>query len=740
MLRTCFAVAAAFLPLAAQELAPSPIQAVGDRIAATANSGLQVDPNGRGLVGGGRDYRVRFDSAGMRYEPALGSQAPLTRFVQLTPVAAHRGGHPMADLTLATAPQAAEKQAIYARAPGLTERFLVRPEGVALSWQFAERPAGNGDLVVRYAVTTNFDPPAARDDGLHFLTEHGGVHIGGVTGIDALGASAPGRLTWIDGQLELALPAAFVDHAAYPLVLDPLVGTEISISTGLTYADGEPDAAYDSPTGRYLVVWRRTFSATDSDVRGQLVFAVGTLSGSTIFFSSSGTVTPPRVANLGNCSRFGVVWSQVVGSTSSVRYQAVQVPAGTIDPIVTIDSTTTSVHGPADIGSDPEAYPQQGRGCLVVWEDEDFDAIRAETISYSSGGSAVLGGQFAVFINGVLGPDYTEPALSRAAAADGWLLLTVRRRNPLTGSSAIEARMLEVDGSLAGITNTIASSPNDDLRRPDVDGYDGHWVVAHERSGSSVPYDAVVVTPVQNAGFTTIAVGNPVTFGGSPLTRASHPTVGYGLGRAWLGYQQVFTLPTPSTTLRIAAIDSTSCASCNDTFTVSSPGGTRIVVATAISGGATHREYALATWHASFDDISAQRLENHGSTGTTVDLGGGCGNAGAVSFNHAPGIGSGAFYCYLQGLPPTTLAAIFNFAPVAATVACGPCVWTPFSITLAPPIAGNYTSVTFAIPCLPSLVGSQFETQWTTVDLSQAPCPAFPGLALSARTLLTIGQ
>ena len=41
---------------------------------------------------------------------------------------------------------------------------------------------------------------------------------------------------------------------------------------------------------------------------------------------------------------------------------------------------------------------------------------------------------------------------------------------------------------------------------------------------------------------------------------------------------------------------------------------------------------------------------------------------------------------------------------------------------------------------LPSLVGAQFESQWTTIDFTQSPCPLFPGLALSDRRLVTIGQ
>ena len=83
---------------------------------------------------------------------------------------------------------------------------------------------------------------------------------------------------------------------------------------------------------------------------------------------------------------------------------------------------------------------------------------------------------------------------------------------------------------------------------------------------------------------------------------------------------------------------------------------------------------------------------------------------------------------------------MFNFSPVANAVPCGPCQWTPFQVTSTPPIVGGSAAVEFPIPCLVTLVSLQFETQWTTLDLSQVPCPQFPGIVLSERQLLTLGQ
>ena len=59
-------------------------------------------------------------------------------------------------------------------------------------------------------------------------------------------------------------------RAAYPLVLDPEIGTDILIG-GTTFDDTGPDVAYDDTNNTYLVVWQRGFSALNYQVRAQRV-------------------------------------------------------------------------------------------------------------------------------------------------------------------------------------------------------------------------------------------------------------------------------------------------------------------------------------------------------------------------------------------------------------------------------------------------------------------------------------
>ena len=41
---------------------------------------------------------------------------------------------------------------------------------------------------------------------------------------------------------------------------------------------------------------------------------------------------------------------------------------------------------------------------------------------------------------------------------------------------------------------------------------------------------------------------------------------------------------------------------------------------------------------------------------------------------------------------------------------------------------------------IPSLIGSQWITQWTTYDPPEAPCPLVADFVLTDRTLMTIGN
>lgn len=724
------------LSAAAQTQTPAPIEAVGPRRSVLEHCGLATAPSGDGLFGGGRDYQVRLTARGMRFEPALGRAVERTQHLALTPRTLSRGDAVLLAPS-AAAPTLDGRTARYRHAPGITERYEVRSDGVALSWEFAAEPVGEGDLVVRYALDTSLPAPAATGDGLAFTAPGiGGVQVGAVTGIDALGRTVRGALSLDGDMLALSLPGEFVHTATYPLVLDPVIGSVVPVQVSAN-ADGEPDVCYDAPTNRYLVAWLRTFSATSSAVRAQRVDVGGSPIGGTIFFATNGTVSRPRIADLRARSRFGVVWKQTAGIFQSIEFATVDAATGAIGNTVSL-AIDQSVDEP-DLGCETAAPSGFPTGFVAVWKQDPLNSVQARRIWFTPTDVLRLEPPVAVFTDNALLSVYSEPAISRTAASDSQLLVVARFHNAFLGASGVAARVVFAGSSALGPGVNVASSATATASAPDVDGFQGRWAVAWQSTAAGLP--AVMVAPVEWDGASAFpTVGAAQTFGGSLIAQDSAPSLGYTGGRTWLGYRQRNTVIGPLTSLRVTAIDSGSCASCNDGFSVPIGGSeTRIVAATMTSSGQTTGEDALAVW-SDAGDVYAQRLRNYGVTGTLVDLGGGCGAGGAQSFSHAPGIGSSGLICSVSGLTPTAVATIFNFNAPSGAIPCGSCVWTPFSVTLTPPIVAGQATVQFAIPCLVSLVGAQFETQWTTVDFTQSPCPLLPGLALSPRTLLTIGQ
>ena len=744
-LSLCLPLAAAFLP--AQEV-PGLMSAVTpqQRFNITHNSGLRTDGADQ-LRGGGPDYRVRFTRAGMRFEPALGVAVETTQHLQLQLHSVNRVGEPAIDMSHDASPQLQHLRASYQRASGVTERYDVRPEGVELSWQFDARPAGSGDLRVRYAIDTSLPSPIeVIGGGLQFtLPDIGGVSIGGVTGIDANGATVAGGMRLVDGMLELSLPQSFVDEAAYPIVLDPLVGSVFTVQS-LANTDSDPDVAYDSTTSRYLVVWRRWFSASSAEPRGQLVTSGGTVVGSTLFFNANGECEAPRVANLPTRDRFGVTFVEQDGLGNAVRFVAVSAANGSFThEAILASSTGVQLFLSADIGSDTSAPIGSNRGFVVVYEDNIQNAIRARRVYFNTSDSLVAPSAFSVFSNtGGIGASYTQPVISRASGSDSRLLIAVRRFSGLGPFVSINVAAIFSNSSAVIATTSLGGSQTASITAPDVDGFQGKWVVAWQQATGSLAPPSVVRRTVQiNAAGNGFDLGPNQTIGGSSTQQASAPTVAYTPGRTWLGYRYFSGTIFALHSLRAAAIDSNSATWCSDVFSepiASSSTDRRMAVGTMTSGGQTTGEGALAVFGED-GDIYGQRLLNYGSNGSTyANLGGGCGSGGSPSFSHLPGIGSSGLIATASGLPNSALAAIFNLSSPTATLACGACEWTPFQSTLSPPIVNNSASVEFPIPCLPSLVGAQFDTQWTTIDFTQAPCSLFPGLVLSDRVRMTLGN
>lgn len=711
-----------------------------DRVAVHRSSGLfELEPGV--LHGGGACYDVRIRESGMRLEPALGTAVAETQYLALRPLSVGRDGEPAVALPSHCRPEQNERTATFAHGPGVRERYAVGVDGVELSWEFDARPPGRGDLVARYALDTRLPEPITQAGGsLRFVIEGvGGVTIGGVTGIDALGRKIAGGLRYADGVLELSLPAAFVDRATYPLVLDPLIGPAIGIWNGPTYSDSKPDCSFERVEDRYLVTFLRTFSSSDIRVRGQLIDRAGALFQGVIWFTVGGASSRPRVATCKRQSRFGVVWVQRVGTQSHVNFRSVTVHGGPSS--TALSPTTILANGPqwtvtdADIGAEA-GQSQQNYAFVAVWDDTNADRIYARRIGMDAAGTALVSSPFAVFNDSTF-VGYSQPAIARSAESDGKLMVVARRFWGIgTVQRGIACALVSARNNTVTNRMTIETNTTDEFWSPDVDGYGDEWVVAWRQNAFGTPYNAVSVRSAQLVGG-ALQFGAPVTLGGTSWVRLDHPTVGYSHGKTWLGYRENFL---GSTALRARGIDPSSCLNCQDLFSAQVPStDTRVVVATTMSGFDQVLYEGLAVWGES-QDVWAQRLANYGNNGTIVDQGGGCG-AGGTQSSTPPNLGMTQLHSSVIGLPATAALTMFNFAIAPSVITCGACEWLQPQVALIVPIAANNSAMfRYSLPCDPGLAGLQFETQWTSYDPGTAACPSFPGFAVTDRQLHTIGQ
>ncbi|MCB9876559.1 MAG: hypothetical protein H6835_03065 [Planctomycetes bacterium] len=702
---------------------------------AEAAIGLRTADDTTGLLGCGPGYTTRFDGLAVRFEPVLGDGVATTQHLELRAPTVRRGAVTLPLANAATPEQRGDRLVVYQRADGCAEHFELRPDGVELSWHFANRPAGSGDLVVRYDVATTLPGPGtAPDGGVAFeLPGIGGLTIGGVTGIDRDGRRVAGRLACIDGHLELSLPERFVDAATYPIVLDPLVNPQVATYTGVASFD----ATFDAASQTYLLVREQIVSAAEHQIIGQRFSPTGQSIGAAILFRTGALALQPRVANLRALGRFAVAWVEQSAAASLVALRTFDQQFGVLNGTVTVASASgaTTLHD-VDIGGEGAAQPGAKHDTTLVWRDETLNAIRLRRVSWTLAGALDMSATVSVWTDSTLPlSSYDEPAISRSAGDDGQLLLVVSRAVLLTHT--IQCRTVDIANSVFGPVVTVSSPNGATPWYADVDGIAGSWVVAF-RNGQHAA--ATVVS--RDPGTGTLSTTPPTSLYTNTLSTGANwrPVVAYGPARSYVGYMG------DNGKMGLYDIVPPTGQTGNDSPTLYNSGTNvqtlnRVVTVTGCAGGTPESNEGLV-FH--FTGIAGQMtfslLRTNSGGGTITNLGGSCAPGGTTTFSGNPAIGSNHFVCSIENLPPTTLLTIFNFAQPGPPLACGTCVATPWLVTLTPPIVAGRADVAFPIPGLSALIGAALETQWTSIDIGVAPCPFLPNLVVSDRSLLILGQ
>lgn len=716
-------------------LATLPAQGVN---AAPHSVGVEMH---EGVVRGlGLDYSARFEPDGVTFVPALGKAAPEPQSVQFTSMSLHRGATVIWQRGAPCSPEVVGDTVRYRHSAELAEVYDVRPEGIEQSFVLASRPAGTGDLVVRGAIRTGLPLVHAGDDGVQFAAPGtGGVALGAVTGIDANGARARGGLRVVGDTLELSLPAAFVDAAAYPLVLDPLIGSTFTVGNAAGGADAEPAVAFDASTGRYLVVWNVHLSATVAEVRAQLVSASGALAGGQLLLSSLGDPAErPVVANIRMSDRFLVAYMirttapSPTGPVPVTVLKAMAVSAGTgaLSTEITVAGGLFQVvpSQPA-IGGEADLFGHAT--ALVVYRVDGLNnAIVAERVRvFATGTPTLLGGTTVATSGNHLG----DPAVTaHTGTNDRWLVgFGQSIVSPTAPFTRLYGQLVDVNGSLCGVPELIRNAgAGSDLRTPTIATPDGSTFACawQDAIAQRLELRVLVWTGSCAAGsWSSGLLQYPVVQSGP----ASSPALAFAKDKYVLAWSQ-----TVASVAKVycKGLDPANCGSCGAelrTDTTLSADATP-AVATRWQNGDTGSDEALVAW--SNGTIRARRWEARGTGGIT-SLGGGCFLGGFTDFatySGHPVLGDSTFAVELLAPSAPIAALVVGFS--AVQFPCGSCTLVP-SLDL---VLAGVSPTPVPIPCQPGLIGTDLYVQWLLLKASD--CPLVPFVATSNTLKFTIGE
>lgn len=690
-----------------------------------------ADCDGR-LLGRGPGYRVEFRASGPAYTPALGARAAHAIECELRLASVERGAQRLLADVPALEPVLEGERARYARPLGIDELYEARADGLEQSFALREPLAGAGDLVVRLELRSELALSSATPAGLVFEQPGiGGIRIGGVTGIDARGARTTGSIEWVAGQIELRLPAAFVERASYPLLLDPLISTVFPIEQNpfLPFTDN-PDVAYEPISGRYGVLFTHSLSAFSADLVVQRVSASGALIGAPLTLATGVPVLPAKIAGARTTGRLLAVWS-----SAGIKCRSIDMGTGVLSPLVSVAASGSE----PDVGGEASTADDD---VLVVWTAGS--SISGAQVSLGAATPSVFG-EKTVHAPGLFATS-SRAAISRTGGSAGRWLLAVQEFGSLSGTSWIKLELLDRSLNALVPSQSLSEIAAPDEIEPELDGDGALFTVAYRKErGSSGAYD-VGLRCLQFAGASLATVGAESILSDPSLPSSDSPSVAMSGSKAFVAWVEQDAQVIPRSLLRVQGIGPAGCTSCEPKTAIGNelidlmftpslaaqygnwPAQDGLLLAAARSSGTT--KY-----------LAGQLLEAFGGGGSTSNLGGGCGLGGSCQLSGLPVLGSPNLTAALLAPDPSASVAVLNdaFAPVPVT--CGSCAWNPFQLTFVraiTPVAP--TSVVLPVPCDSALLGASFELQWTVVSPASSPCPASPNVSLSNRVRVTLGQ
>ncbi len=677
------------------------------------------------LAGFGAEYAVQFDARGMQFVPALGAGAMRDQRLMVELAGIARGGEPVG-IEAAVPPVQRGGFAVYRRSAVVEERYEVRAEGVEQSFVFTALP-GRGDLVVRCRLDGELAPfgEVAAGGGLQFLVPGlGGVSVGVVTGIDADGDRCHGAVRLVDGQLELSLPAAFVDTATLPLVLDPLVGARIDATTGSSN-DTEPAVAYDATSTDFLLVWRQVLSATSASVIGRTWRPVAGL-GTAQVLGTGPVIRRPRVVSHNLANRWLVVWERggsVVGMTT-IASRIVN-GDGSLGPAQDLTPAASNCVEP-DLSGNPGLVDNTG---VMVWREVGV-GLFAQCYALPAGTQGLsLLPAFAV------SPDPAARFPRVGKSGTGARVVAFGR----PGELVVQA--CQFPGSLVGAPYVFAVG-SAHLPQVDIDGANGSFLAVLDQPAPGR-------TDRDVRGVQLDLVGSQLQFR-STATLASSTADDFAPKLALLGpkYLAVWSRTTGFLDYQVlgSSVGLTGCVPCGAEFVVAGALTTDVepMVVGRYTGGSSVPG-ALVVW-ASHDltrslpgDIHAIEFTPFAATPPQA-LWAGCGRPVTIAANSSLSIGNATFGYSVSTTDAAAGLAFVSVGIASTPLGCGGCSFVGPTALGVVPLPGGQGTYPVPVPCWVGLLGLPLDAQAAILGSVTNFCPLAAPLSTSNAIRLVVGE
>jgi len=399
----------------------------------------------------GTAWKAAFDARGATVVPFFGSHAPQNFPLRLELDRATVGGEPLA-LT-DNKPTHTDAQVRTDRG-SLVEVYDTKLETLEQSFVFSQLP-NRGDVRVEVGIASEL-VASEIPGGLRFANEHGHVDYTKAVAVDAKGARLDLPIVWTGTTARMTIPASFVEQAALPLVLDPVLNY-LSLIGGAAQTNRESDVAtFQANGGRTLMVWKRTWSASDNDCWG--VLFDGNLGMMQTDFVIDVTVIQDwrkiAVASNNNAQNFLVVSEIRQGTVHWIGGVTVSASAA-VSPVITFERDgVVGIPGNnfhPDVGGDP--IPASSLYCIVF---QKINGSSADIYMRSVTAAGVLQSTNPVVVSSQ--PEVeSRPAIAKSCRGVGagsgfqqWLVAWQSTRLSAPFDENIGGRYVLFDGSLNG--------------------------------------------------------------------------------------------------------------------------------------------------------------------------------------------------------------------------------------------------------------------------------------------------